>query len=108
MVRQILKLGFLGIKYEPHISFKSAFTAGRTSVTLEHILVFATGADAVPPTGFNPLPVAQFWSDKRPRGNTCANSILLPTWPDSDDVTYEDFREFMDDGIQNSPGFGRA
>lgn len=76
-------------------------------MSLEDILVFATGADAVPPCGFDPLPVAQFWSDRRPRGNNCANSIVLPTWPDIN-VTYEEFKDFMDDGIQNSPGFGRA
>jgi hypothetical protein len=50
----------------------------------------------------------EFWADKRPRGNTCGNTLVLPTWPDNDDVSYEEFKDFMDDGIQNSPGFGRA
>ena len=60
-------------------------------------MIFATGADEVPPCGFVPVPLAEL----------CANSIELPTWPDID-VTYDLVKEFMDDGIQNSPGFGRA
>ena len=74
---------------------------------LADIMIFATGADEVPPCGFVPVPLAEFWEDRRPRGNTGANSIELPTWPDID-VTYDQFKEFMDDGIQNSPGFGQA
>ena len=77
-------------------------------MTLEDILIFATGADEVPPCGFVPAPLVKFWEDRRPRGDTCANSIGLPTWPDNGDVSYDQFKEFMDDGIQNSPGFGRA
>lgn len=77
-------------------------------MSLEDILVFATASDEVSPCGFDPSPTVEFWADKRPRGNTCANSIALPTWPGYEDVSYEEFKDFMDDGIQNSPGFGRA
>ena len=47
------------------------------------------------------------WADKRPRGDTPANTIL-PTWPGKEDVSFDEFKELMDDGILNSPGFVRA
>ena len=85
-----------------------AFLAGSTNVSLKDILVFCTGADEVPPCGFDPPPMAAFWADKRPRGDTCAKTIQLPKWPEKEDVSFDEFKELMDDGILNSPGFGRA
>ena len=79
------------------MTYKSNFNvnqliAGNTGVTLEDILVFATGADEVPSCGFTPDPVVDFWEDRWPRGNNCANAICLPTWPNRDDVSFDEFK----------------
>ena len=46
-------------------------------MSLEDILILATGADEVPPCGFRPDPVIDFWADVRPRGDSCANTICF-------------------------------
>ena len=69
------------------------------------MLIFATGADEIPPLGFTPAPQIQFWEDVRPRSNTCGNVLFLPLATQSLD-TYDIFKSFMDDGILNSPTFG--
>ena len=80
-----------------------------TLVTLEGILVFATGADSVPPMGFFPKPRLEFWKDVRPRSNTCANVLYLPLHPEcNSDVEFEAFKSYMDDAILNTPSFGVA
>jgi hypothetical protein len=79
-------------------------------------LAFITGADTVPPLGFNPQPRIEFLHDAvasiignytyvspYPLAGTCANTIMLPLHK-----TYELFKEKMEDGIIMSPGFGRA
>ena len=76
-------------------------------MSLKDILIFATGADEVPPRGFCPDPAVNFWKDIRPKGDSCANTIRLHIWPKKTDVTFEGFRELMDDGVLNSPFFGR-
>jgi hypothetical protein len=81
--------------------------AGRCSVTLGDVLIFATGIDDIPPLGFIPMPSIRFWEDVRPRANTCDTTLYLPLFPNSvDEVEYEVFKEKMSDGILNSPSFG--
>ncbi|XP_028400989.1 G2/M phase-specific E3 ubiquitin-protein ligase-like [Dendronephthya gigantea] len=82
--------------------------AGEARVSLEDVLIFATGAGVIPPCGFEPQTSATFWDDVRPRGNTCANTICLPTWPTKESVSFEEFKDLFEDGILNSPGFQRA
>ncbi|XP_072559957.1 G2/M phase-specific E3 ubiquitin-protein ligase-like isoform X2 [Paramormyrops kingsleyae] len=78
---------------------------GITDVTLEEILVFATGSDSVPTLGFDPQPTVQFLYDssRYPQANTCANILKIPC-----KASYDDFKCDMDFGIKNSPGFGVA
>jgi hypothetical protein len=80
----------------------------RFTVTLPAILVFATGADEVPPLGFRSKATIRFWDDVRPRSNTCSNVLFLPLHQDEDDVAFDAFKELMDDAILNSPTFGLA
>ena len=79
-------------------------------MTLSTILIFATGADKVPPLGFHPKPMIQFWHDVRPRSNTCGNVLFLPLYPSCDgEVEFDTFKSYyMNEAILNSPTFGVA
>uniref|UniRef100_A0A672TD45 HECT domain-containing protein n=1 Tax=Sinocyclocheilus grahami TaxID=75366 RepID=A0A672TD45_SINGR len=73
-----------------------------TGVSLQDILMFATGLDSLPPSTIVPQPRLSFErTSKFPIASTCANTIKLPM-----SKSYEEFKNAMDFGIQNSPGFG--
>nr|XP_021328571.1 G2/M phase-specific E3 ubiquitin-protein ligase-like isoform X1 [Danio rerio] len=73
-----------------------------TGVSLQNILMFATGLDSLPPSTIVPQPRLIFErSSKFPIASTCANTIKLPV-----SKSYDEFKNAMDFGIQNSPGFG--
>lgn len=79
-------------------------------VTLEDVLMFATGAAKIPPLGFGVEPTLVFLHDpiqqmRRvfPEANTCSLIFRLPllAW-------YEVFSDKMISGIVQSPHFGTA
>uniref|UniRef100_A0A672MXW9 HECT domain-containing protein n=1 Tax=Sinocyclocheilus grahami TaxID=75366 RepID=A0A672MXW9_SINGR len=75
---------------------------GESGVSLQDILMFATGLDSLPPSTIVPQPRLSFErTSKFPIASTCANTIQLPM-----SKSYEEFKNAMDFGIQNSPGFG--
>ncbi|XP_053329662.1 G2/M phase-specific E3 ubiquitin-protein ligase-like [Spea bombifrons] len=80
----------------------------QTSATLGGILVFATGADCVPPLGFEPAPSIEFLHSATneecllPLANTCINCLKLPIHS-----TFCNFKSNMDFAIINTQGFGR-
>lgn len=83
---------------------------GSTVVTLEDVLIFATGTNRIPPLGLLPSPNLSFLhkdeedgQSKFPIANTCANQLKLPIHP-----SYDLFKENVEFGILNSPNFGRA
>ncbi|KAF6725692.1 G2/M phase-specific E3 ubiquitin-protein ligase [Oryzias melastigma] len=50
-----------------------------TAVSLEELLMFATGLASLPPAGMRPTPQIQFTSESPfPVANTCANVMKLP------------------------------
>lgn len=82
----------------------------KCTITLADVLVFVTGAPAVPPLGFLPRPSIQFWTSnkpdekpKYPRANTCTN-LFLPL----QEVTLDTFKYNMLYGFCNSFGFGQV
>ena len=88
------------------------FLEGEARVTLQSIVVFSTGADDVPPLGFDPHPEVTFQHEPQfgicrtyisrfPLASTCANRLMLPL-----SKTYNDFKVDMEDGILQAPGFG--
>ncbi|XP_016106878.1 G2/M phase-specific E3 ubiquitin-protein ligase-like [Sinocyclocheilus grahami] len=78
------------------------FSEQETGVSLQDILMFATGLDSLPPSTIVPQPRLSFErTSKFPIASTCANTIKLPM-----SKSYEEFKNAMDFGIQNSPGFG--
>ncbi len=71
-------------------------------MSVEDVLMFATGLSSLPPSGLEPLPQIKFLDDSAfPMANTCTNSLKLPLLD-----SYTLFNSQMDFGIQNSPGFG--
>lgn len=82
------------------------FTDGVFEITLEHMLVFASGADRVPALGFSPQPTLNFIHEtgrKYPEANTCVVNLKLPIHD-----TYVQFTKFMCEGIIQAPTFGLA
>ncbi|KAF5282381.1 hypothetical protein FQR65_LT14317 [Abscondita terminalis] len=80
---------------------------GANNCSLEDILIFATGADAIPSLGFGKKLEIHFLHDtnmKYPKANTCGLELHLPTCY----TNYEDFKNNMDFGIGNSKEFGMA
>ncbi|XP_035982736.1 G2/M phase-specific E3 ubiquitin-protein ligase [Fundulus heteroclitus] len=71
-------------------------------VTLEDVLMFATGVPSIPPAGMDPQPRLQYINtSKFPMANTCANTLKLPLLD-----SYITFKHNMNFGIKNSRGFG--
>lgn len=77
------------------------------TVTLGRILNFFTGAEEIPPEGFNHPPVLTFNPDEVfPTSSTCAVELVLPTYTQySED--YERFKQMLDMGFICHGGFGK-
>lgn len=83
---------------------------GKIDITLEDVLVFASGASAIPAFGFGENPTIKCLYEELngnrrmfPEANTCAITLKLPIGH-----KYEDFFHFMTTGIIQSPVFGVA
>lgn len=73
-----------------------------SGMSLQDILMFATGLKEIPAAKLIPQPQLTFQKHARfPEANVCANTIKLPILP-----SYEIFEEAMNYGIKNAPGFG--
>ena len=77
---------------------------GNSKITLSDVLIFATGASRIPPMGFCPEPSLSFWEHARPKANTCANVLYLPTATEVEN--FNKFQEMMEEAVMNSPSFG--
>ncbi|MGH0181303.1 UNVERIFIED_CONTAM: hypothetical protein FKN15_006466 [Acipenser sinensis] len=73
-----------------------------TAVSLEYVLMFATGLRSLPPAGIQPQPSMEFFSSSQfPSANTCGNILRLPY-----DDHYDEFKSVMEFGMKHSAGFG--
>ncbi|XP_034273844.1 G2/M phase-specific E3 ubiquitin-protein ligase [Pantherophis guttatus] len=70
---------------------------GESSVTLEDILVFATGIRSIPPIGFEPDPSVMFLHIKYPIGKRDLNCLQLPITK-----SYENFKKVLDIAIRRA------
>ena len=71
---------------------------------LSHCLVFFTGSDRIPPTGFHDSCTLNFNpSNLYPTSSTCALVLTLPTIHYE---SYDDFRKNMVYALLNHGGFG--
>ncbi|XP_042533338.1 G2/M phase-specific E3 ubiquitin-protein ligase isoform X1 [Dipodomys spectabilis] len=70
---------------------------GKSATTMEDILIFATGCNSVPPSGFKPTPSIEYLHTDFPVGNKCNNCLVLPITK-----TYKEFEESMDFTIRNT------
>ncbi|XP_005001439.3 G2/M phase-specific E3 ubiquitin-protein ligase isoform X1 [Cavia porcellus] len=75
---------------------------GKSAITMEDILVFATGCSSIPPAGFKPTPSIECLHMDFPIGNKCENCLALPITS-----TYEKFQENMDFAIKNTLRLGK-
>ena len=75
------------------------------SVKLGDVLAFATGADTVPPIGYNTSPAIQFHdASQYPVANTCSNILKLPMLVKS----FQEFEYNFCFGMCNAVGFGHV
>ncbi|XP_053138790.1 G2/M phase-specific E3 ubiquitin-protein ligase isoform X2 [Hemicordylus capensis] len=70
---------------------------GESAVTLEDILVFATGSHSIPPIGFDPEPTIMFLHIKYPIGKRHLNCLELPITK-----SYEKFKRILDFTIRST------
>ncbi|XP_007118175.1 G2/M phase-specific E3 ubiquitin-protein ligase isoform X3 [Physeter macrocephalus] len=78
-------------------SYLQAVEDGKSTVTMEDILTFATGCSSIPPAGFKPTPSIECLHMDFPVGNKCNNCLALPITS-----TYKEFQENMDFAIKNT------
>uniref|UniRef100_A0A8C6FYH7 G2/M-phase specific E3 ubiquitin protein ligase n=1 Tax=Moschus moschiferus TaxID=68415 RepID=A0A8C6FYH7_MOSMO len=78
-------------------SYLQAIEDGKSTVTMEDILIFATGCKSIPPAGFKPNPSIECLHMDFPVGNKCNNCLALPITS-----TYKEFQESMDFAIKNT------
>ncbi|KAJ7344913.1 hypothetical protein JRQ81_000863 [Phrynocephalus forsythii] len=69
---------------------------GESAVTLENILVFATGIRNIPPIGFDPEPSVKFLHIKCPIGKRHINCLELPITK-----SYKKFKRILDFSIRS-------
>ena len=78
-------------------------------VTLDNLLVFVTGADAVPPLGFDDKISVRFYDQepntrRLPWASTCALELYLPRGPKESDS----FNGILLQALQECQGFGKC
>ncbi|XP_019779663.1 G2/M phase-specific E3 ubiquitin-protein ligase isoform X6 [Tursiops truncatus] len=78
-------------------SYLQAVEDGKSTVTMEDILIFATGCSSIPPAGFKPTPSIECLHMDFPVGNKFNNCLALPITS-----TYKEFQENMDFAIKNT------
>ena len=74
---------------------------GNIVVTPEHILAFFTGADKIPPTGFDKKATMVFTSGILATESTCDMVIRVPYCHG----TYDTFKSFMIEALIANGGF---
>ncbi|XP_063501993.1 G2/M phase-specific E3 ubiquitin-protein ligase isoform X3 [Symphalangus syndactylus] len=78
-------------------SYLQAVEDGKSTTTMEDILIFATGCSSIPPAGFKPTPSIECLHVDFPVGNKCNNCLAIPITN-----TYKEFQENMDFTIRNT------
>ncbi|NXI45044.1 G2E3 ligase, partial [Galbula dea] len=79
------------------MSYLQDVESGESAVTLEDILLFATGSFSIPPIGFDPEPTIKFLHIRYPIRNRLLNCLELPVTK-----TYEQFKKKMEFTIRNT------
>ncbi|KAF6739611.1 hypothetical protein FQA47_004892 [Oryzias melastigma] len=82
---------------------------GEVDITYEELLVFTTGADSIPPLGFQQPVLIEFYDQEPgtrriPYASTCSLTLFLPRGVGEE----EDFKELMNTAIKGSLGFGKV
>lgn len=86
----------------------SVVVGKESTCTLEDVLVFFTGASAIPPLGFSGKPKLVFLetpTEKLPTASTCDLHLRIPTVHGD---SFNAFKEWMELGILGNSGFGEV
>ncbi|XP_006835432.1 PREDICTED: G2/M phase-specific E3 ubiquitin-protein ligase-like [Chrysochloris asiatica] len=78
-------------------TYLQTIEGGKSTTTMEDILIFATGCSSIPPTGFKPTPSIECLHMDFPIGNKYNNCLALPITN-----TYKEFQENMDITIRKT------
>ena len=80
-------------------------TDGESSLSFSDLLQFATGADCVPPLGFEKLITVDFYErtmvNHYPSASTCDLRLWLPRG-----VDFETLKRLMEEAVMGGLGFG--
>ncbi len=82
------------------------YTEGKNDCRTEDVLVFFTGADRVPPLGFEKKPKVTFLHESDRKfctSSTCDIQLRLPTSHGED---YQSFQEAIVMSLRDNDGFG--
>ena len=79
---------------------------GTTGCTIEEVLIFFTGADAVPPLGFDKQPTVCFMHNSNSKCSTSSTCELVLRLPTRHGNNYASFRDAMKMSLQDNDGFG--
>ena len=95
-------------RYNYILSISFFLAEGNTGCEVKDNLVFFTGADRIPPLGFDKMPSVTFLhSDVTPSkfctASTCDPQLRLPTCHGED---YEAFKDAMIMSLKDNDGFG--
>ena len=82
------------------------FIGGELDIGLSDVLAFFSGADQVPPLGFEHTATLSFHRGQEvlPTASTCTLELTLPILH----LEYSSFRRFMHTGLREHGGFGRV
>ena len=82
----------------------TAMTDDDLPIKLEDILVFFTGTDREPPTGFYPQPTMTFSNDDLATASTCGMRLVIPIKHND----YDQFKDKMILSLKGHDGFGKT
>ena len=85
-----------------HVTAGPTYTGGQSDITLRDVLSFFSGAEIIPPLGFDDATLSFNEENPYPTASTCGLALTLP----SKYQKYEDFKEHFIFAMCNHGGFG--
>ena len=93
---------YIIISNNNYLLLESDLVEPQLQVSLEMILSFFTGADAIPPLGYQSVTLNFNSMNKYPTASTCAVQLTLPTRH----TEYKDFKRELNVAFSMHGGFG--
>ena len=93
---------YIALHIHIHVVHALATTSDVPKVSLKMILAFFTGADSIPPIGYNKVTMSFNGDNPYPTASTCGLELTLPTKYDE----YGDFKRSLNVAFTMHGGFG--